>query len=57
LNNLFYQEDASEMKRMMKGWLTGEVTGGWPILILIGEEDFLFLTMIGEEIIQVLMNI
>jgi len=41
----------------MEGWLTAELISGWPILILTGEEDFLFLIMIGEEITQVLMNI
>ena len=30
----------SKMKLTMEGWLTGEVIGGWPILVLIGEEDF-----------------
>jgi len=34
----------------MKGWLTGKVIGKWPLLILIGDEDFLFLIMIGEKI-------
>jgi len=38
------------MKLMMKRWLTGEPLGGWPIPILTGEENFLFLIMIGEEI-------
>jgi len=45
------------MKLPMERWLTGEALGGWQILILIGEEDFLFLIIIGEEITQVLMNI
>jgi len=36
---------------------TGEAIGGWSILILTGEDDFLFLIMIGEEKAQVLMNI
>ena len=30
----------SKMKLRLEGWLTGEVIGGWPILVLIGEEDF-----------------
>ena len=45
------------MKLMMEGWLNEEAMGGWPILILTGEDDFLFLIMIGEEKAQVLMNI
>ena len=39
--------------KMTYGW--GH--SGWPILILTGEEYFLFLIMIGEDITQVLMNI
>ena len=41
----------------MKGQPTDEVIGEWPILILRGEVDFLFLSTIGEEKTQVLMNI
>jgi len=37
------------MKLMMERWLTGEALGGWPILFLAGEENFLFLIMIGGD--------
>jgi len=46
-----------KMKLTMEGCLTDEAQGDWPILIITGEDDFLFLIMIGEESIQVLMNI
>ena len=47
----------SKRRPMMEGSPTGEGIGGWPIIILIMEEVFFFLIMIGEEITQVLMNI
>ena len=36
------------MKLAMEGWLTGEAIGRWPILILTGKEDYLFLIMIRD---------
>jgi len=38
------------MKLTMERWLIGDALGGWPIRILTGEEDFLFLVIIGEKI-------
>jgi len=39
----------SKARPAMEGWPTGKAIGGWPILILTGEEDFLFLVTIGER--------
>jgi len=57
LNNSFYHEDNIEDETYDRGWLTAKTIGEWQILILIGEENFLFLIMIGEKITHYLLNI
>ena len=54
---LSIKKTTSKMRLTMERWLTRKAISRWSILILIGEEDFLFLIMIGEDKTQVLMNI
>ena len=57
MNNTFYQEDNFEDEAYDGRTAYERDHRRIAILVLIGEEDFLFLIMIGEEETKVLMNI